>query len=394
MSNVNEEKCYKIYVHINKINGKRYIGQTKQSLEQRFRYGEGYKKSPKFYGAIRKYGWNGFEHILLFDELTLEEANKKEEELIKKYDTTNDLNGYNIAYGGDNHVQSEEAIYKMKLTKNKNKDNYDFYKEVFQYDKDGYLIEKFESLREAERKTGVSRRNISACCNNKAKSAGGFLWSNIYKEDIKYDSLKQRQVDRYDKNGVYIDSFINAQIAGKELNIEPSSIYACCNKTRSLAGNYIWKFHNDKSKVQKYENSLYKKVKQIDRYTLQVIKEYDSVSIASNETGIRSTSISSCCKKRLKTAGNYIWRYVDDESNIDLDDINKRQPNKNMIKVNVYKNNVLVHIFNSNTDAAKSMKELYGHSFNSGKISEVCHRKRQHYYNFVFRYDNDDEFKI
>lgn len=325
MSNTNEERCYKIYAHINKVNSKKYIGQTKQSLDQRFRSGKGYKNSSKFNGAIKKYGWDGFEHILLFDGLSLEEANKKEEELIKKYDTTNDLYGYNIAYGGDNHLQSEESINKMRLSKNINKDNYDFYKEVFKYNKDGCFIEKFESIREAERKTGINRTNISACCNGKAKSAGGFLWSNTYREDIKYNSLKQRQVDRYNKEGVYIDSFISAKIAGKELNIEPSSIYACCNGIRNLAGNYIWKFHNDKSKVSKYENSRCKKVKQIDRYTLQVIKVYESISVASNETGVRSTSISSCCKKRLKTAGNYIWRYADDEFDIDLDYINSRQ---------------------------------------------------------------------
>ena len=324
MNNINEEKSYKIYAHINKINGKKYIGQTKQQLDQRFRDGEGYKKSPKFYGAIKKYGWDNFEHILLFDGLSLEEANKKEEELIKEYNTTNDSNGYNIAYGGDNHAQSEEAIYKMKMAKDRNKNNYDFYKEVFQYDKDGHFIEKFKSIREAERKTGINRRNISSCCNGKAKSAGGFLWSNAYKEDIKYNSLRQRQVDRYDKNGIYIDSFVNAKIASKALDIEPSSIYACCNKTRNLAGDYIWKFHDDESEVQKYTNSSHKKVKQIDRHTLKVIGEYDSIAVASKETGVRSASISSCCKKRLKTAGNYIWRYIDDESEIDLSYINFR----------------------------------------------------------------------
>lgn len=186
MSNVNEEKCYKIYVHINKNNGKKYIGQTKQSLNQRFRGGEGYKNSPKFYGAIKKYGWDGFEHILLFDGLTLEEANQKEEELIKKYDTTNDANGYNIAYGGDNHGISEETMQKILIA-------------------------------------------------------------------------KQRQIDRYDKSGVYIDSFDNAKIAGKKLNINPSGIYACCNDLRKSAGNYIWKYHDCESAVQKYEDTSLKK---------------------------------------------------------------------------------------------------------------------------------------
>lgn len=321
MSNVNEEKCYKIYVHINKNNGKKYIGQTKQSLNQRFRGGEGYKNSPKFYGAIKKYGWDGFEHILLFDGLTLEEANQKEEELIKKYDTTNDANGYNIAYGGDNHGVSEETMQKILIA-------------------------------------------------------------------------KQRQIDRYDKSGVYIDSFDNAKIAGKKLNINPSGIYACCNDLRKSAGNYIWKYHDCESAVQKYEDTSLKKVKQIDRYTLEVVNKFNSIVEASVSTGIDKNSIGLCCKKELKTAGNYIWRYSDDESNINFEFINTRQPNKNMTKVNVYKDGVLIHVFNSNVDATKNMTELYRCNFNAGKISEVCHRKRNHYHNFVFRYDNDDEFKI
>lgn len=321
MNNTNEERCYKIYAHINKTNGKKYIGQTKQSLDQRFRYGKGYRNSPKFYSAIEKYGWDGFEHVLLFDELTLEEANKKEEELIKKYDTTNDLYGYNIAYGGYNHDISEETINKIL-------------------------------------------------------------------------AAKQKQVDRYDKNGVYIDSFDNAKIAGRTLNINPSGIYACCNGIRKSAGNYIWKYYNDESNIAEYENIRIKKVVQIDRYTLNPIGEFSSISEASEYTGINKNSIALCCKKELKTAGNYIWRYVDDDLKIDLNYINKRQPNKNMIKVNVYKDNILLHTFNSNADAAKNMKKLYGCDFSPSKISEVCHKNRNHHHGFVFRYNNDDELLI
>lgn len=321
MSNINEERCYKVYVHINKVNGKKYIGQTKQSLEQRFRSGEGYKNSPKFYGAIKKYGWNNFEHILLFDELTLAEANKKEEELIKKYDTTNDDNGYNIAYGGNNHDISEETVQKILIA-------------------------------------------------------------------------KQKRVDRYDKNGVYIDSFDNAKIAGRQLNISPSGIYACCNGIRKSAGNYIWKYHHCDSIVEKYEDTSLKKVTQIDRHTLEVLNQFNSIVEASVNTGVDKNSIGLCCKKELKTAGNYIWRYANDDSEINLNYINTRQPNKNMIKVNVYKNGILIHVFNSNIDATQNMTKLYGCNFNAGKISEVCHRKRSHYHNFVFRYDDDDEYKI
>lgn len=72
------DKEYCIYCHTNKINGKKYIGQTRQELNRRFRDGEGYKECPKFYNAIKKYGWDNFEHEVLFEHLTLEEANQKE----------------------------------------------------------------------------------------------------------------------------------------------------------------------------------------------------------------------------------------------------------------------------------------------------------------------------
>ena len=70
MKNTND-KTYCVYAHINKINGKIYIGQTCLNIEQRWgKNGEGYliKKSgkycqPLFAYAILKYGWNNFEHI-------------------------------------------------------------------------------------------------------------------------------------------------------------------------------------------------------------------------------------------------------------------------------------------------------------------------------------------
>lgn len=50
------EHKYVIYMHENVINGKVYIGQTCQSLEKRWREGEGYASNNYFYRAIKKYG--------------------------------------------------------------------------------------------------------------------------------------------------------------------------------------------------------------------------------------------------------------------------------------------------------------------------------------------------
>ena len=48
--------------------------------------------------------------------------------------------------------------------------------EVVQLDLNDNVLNVFESMVQAERETGVSRRSISRCCNGKRKSAGGFKW--------------------------------------------------------------------------------------------------------------------------------------------------------------------------------------------------------------------------
>lgn len=50
-------------------------------------------------------------------------------------------------------------------------------KTVEQWSLDGTtLIARYESISEAARQTGVEKKNISACCNGKRKSAGGYKW--------------------------------------------------------------------------------------------------------------------------------------------------------------------------------------------------------------------------
>ena len=106
-------KNYYIYIHRNKINGKVYVGQTCQNPERRWRKGEGYVKTPFFYNAIKKYGWDNFSHEIIEEGLTQEEANKKEEYWIKYYNANNADFGYNLKSGGQNNFYSEESKKKM-----------------------------------------------------------------------------------------------------------------------------------------------------------------------------------------------------------------------------------------------------------------------------------------
>ena len=86
-----------VYKHINKINGKVYIGITSNLKRRWSNSGKQYVQCTAFYNAIKKYGWNNFDHIVLFDGLSKEEAETLERQLINE----NRNICYNIADGGD-----------------------------------------------------------------------------------------------------------------------------------------------------------------------------------------------------------------------------------------------------------------------------------------------------
>lgn len=89
---------YSIYKHTSP-SGKSYIGITKQGKKRFGKDGNGYKKQRKFYNAIQKYGWDNFEHEIIEDNLSFEQACFGEQLYIEIYDSIN--NGYNIAIGGE-----------------------------------------------------------------------------------------------------------------------------------------------------------------------------------------------------------------------------------------------------------------------------------------------------
>ena len=104
-----------IYKYTNKINNKIYIGQTCQNIEDRAgKNGKGYITSSRFYNAIQKYGWDNFQCEILYENLTPEEADNIEQQLIEQYNATNENFGYNLQSGGvGHHTQSEETKRKI-----------------------------------------------------------------------------------------------------------------------------------------------------------------------------------------------------------------------------------------------------------------------------------------
>ena len=106
-------KKFKVYKYTSP-SGKVYIGQTCQTLNSRASQGEGQRESPRFYNAIKKYGFENFTVEILADNLTKEEADRLEVFYISFFNSINPEYGYNLSSGGSSPIPSEETREKMR----------------------------------------------------------------------------------------------------------------------------------------------------------------------------------------------------------------------------------------------------------------------------------------
>lgn len=89
-----------IYIIVNKINGKVYIGQTRKTLSERIRHHfSKWETCSKLRKAIEEYGQENFEYNVL-QQVPFSELNKAETYYIKQYNSVE--NGYNIKEGNKN----------------------------------------------------------------------------------------------------------------------------------------------------------------------------------------------------------------------------------------------------------------------------------------------------
>ncbi len=105
---------YCVYMHVSP-NNKRYIGITSQQPEHRWGLqGQRYKSNAHFWAAICKYGWQNFQHIIIAENLTHDEACNLEISLIQKFQTTLNNYGYNHTFGGEHNIPNADVRAKLQ----------------------------------------------------------------------------------------------------------------------------------------------------------------------------------------------------------------------------------------------------------------------------------------
>jgi hypothetical protein len=223
-----------VYLTINLINGKKYIG--KDSNNNPNYLGSGVYLSK----AIKKYGKENFKKIILENVDNDLQLNEREEYWINKFNAHKSKEFYNLTEKGKGWVKNK----KRKNIKH-------LQSKINQYDFQGNLIKKWDSMDEANKMLGLPKGAISNVCrkkelrNGKGKyqSAGGYVWSYEGEEpNFSFNRFsKKRPVNQYDVQNNFIKRWSSMKEVIKKLNLDRSMLSKAIKKEK-VYKNYIWKY--------------------------------------------------------------------------------------------------------------------------------------------------------
>lgn len=283
-----------VYKHTSPSN-KVYIGITSKEPIRRFGCkGQRYKNNAHFWSAIQKYGWDAFNHEILNDNLTFEQACQIEKDLIAKYKSYDPKFGYNIALGGQGFIMTDEQRIKLSERAKLIYSTPEKKKELSERSKAMWANEEFHKnhigekhpmygkrhSKESREKIGLTRKERGIKPHNTGKhwseevrakisrsNMGNHchtVWTEEQKERVRQSKLgsknpnygkrpSQKAIDESRKVTaiavVQIDGdkrtyYESAAEAGRVTGICASNINRACRKERLRAGGYVWEYAN------------------------------------------------------------------------------------------------------------------------------------------------------
>lgn len=148
-----------------------------------------------------------------------------------------------------------------------------------------------------------------------------------------------RSVIHYKLSGEIISKYESLSEANQKTGIHTALIHNCCRKKGSYTvnGGHFWRSENEKEPTTfRYEGDAFEYIpynkniqtnsKKICQYNLdgKLVETFDSLRSASDKTKIERVNISRCCKNKFKKSthskltnnyinvGGYTWRYFEE----------------------------------------------------------------------------------
>lgn len=291
-------------------NDKIYVGITSKEPEKRWlKDGYGYRNQQVVYSAIKKYGWNNIQHIVIARNISYESAKNIEIDLISLYDTTNRKNGYNISPGGD--LISEESRKKISSSR------------TGQHPSEEARRKMSESRRgkkkseEHRRKIGEAHRGMKRS-KEFCKKISEIAKNHHYNTDNDPRNIPVLQYRISD--GEFIARYVSAAKAGRELDVKYTHIHECAKGNRRQVADCIWVYEKDateeyiRDRLNKARlHNLYRPVVIADNLNFCCPMYCESISMAARFVKGATSSVGNVIDTQRPYHGYYFKRISIDE---------------------------------------------------------------------------------
>jgi group I intron endonuclease len=222
-----------VYQVKNTLNGKRYVGFTKRTLEQRFKEHKAAAavglKQP-LYSAIRKHGHKNFEMSVL--EVCTDEVQMREREIYWIAELGTFGNGYNATKDGDGVLGLKHtAETKLKMSEARMGDkNHNFGKHWgFKWIDHPEQLKKLSEARTGEGNP-MSGKHHTAEARAKITAA------------LKKRIRKTIPVNQCDKDGNILNTYSSVRAAALAVNGRGDKILICCKGLRKTHAKFKWTY--------------------------------------------------------------------------------------------------------------------------------------------------------
>lgn len=248
-----------------------------------------------------------------------EEADGLEIKYVNEY-LNNGIKLTNLIGGGKKGYTVTNAIILGRMSESGIKTADRNKRKVGKYSLSGDLLFEFSSISEAGKSIIPYNKgigfNISACCNNRSKTAYGFVWKfidykNITPKEIKIIKTQKKAILQYNLNGNFLKEYGSMTDASEQTGILNSDLSYCCSGKSKSAGGYQWILKNGVIEPiihgYKITRSFEKPIQQYDLDN-NFIAEYKTITEASSSIGISKSAFSAYFSKNRNTCGGFVWK--------------------------------------------------------------------------------------